>query len=92
MSHCSVCGGSLEGRDPRALTCSASCRREAARFRAVCRAKRWPLLDLAQLIRRRSRCVQTAVASRMLALLRQVGPRARNAGPVARKGQAFPCK
>src|SRR5207237_10260253 len=35
MRRCPVCGRSLAGRDPRTRTCSAKCRREAARFRRV---------------------------------------------------------
>jgi hypothetical protein len=31
MNRCRVCGASLEGRRRQALTCSASCRREASR-------------------------------------------------------------
>jgi hypothetical protein len=35
MRRRTVCGGSLEGRRRHAVTCSASCRREAARIRPV---------------------------------------------------------
>ena len=35
MRRCTVCGASLEGRRRHARTCSASCRREAARLRAI---------------------------------------------------------
>jgi hypothetical protein len=32
---CAVCGASLDGRHRETLTCSASCRRELARYKAV---------------------------------------------------------
>ena len=56
MRVCIVCGISLEGRDRRALTCSASCRREAARFRAVLEGRRdGPYSTLAQLVSKASK-------------------------------------
>lgn len=32
---CTICRGSLQGRDPRALTCSPACRRERNRLRRL---------------------------------------------------------
>jgi len=56
MTRCPVCGASLEGRHPSTRTCSPSCRREAARYRAVLSGRRdgayFTVLGLAQ---RRSR-------------------------------------
>jgi len=35
MRRCTVCGGLLEARRRQAVTCSSSCRLEAARLRAI---------------------------------------------------------
>lgn len=57
MTRCRVCGAPLEGRRRDALTCSAGCRREASRIRAVMAGRGdgpySTLRDLAE--RRRSR-------------------------------------
>jgi hypothetical protein len=56
MRRCTVCGASLEGGDPRTLTCSPACRREAGRFRAVLAGRGdGPYRTLGELVARRSR-------------------------------------
>ena len=56
VRRCTVCGVSLEGRDRRARTCSATCRREAARFRAVLDGgSDDPYSNLGQLVQRASK-------------------------------------
>jgi hypothetical protein len=56
MRRCIACGTSLEGRDTRTRTCSARCRREAARFRAVLSGGGdGPYSTLVELTQRRSR-------------------------------------
>jgi hypothetical protein len=56
MTRCLVCGASLAGRHPDARICSASCRREATRFRAVLAGRSdGPYATLVHLARRRSR-------------------------------------
>jgi hypothetical protein len=54
--RCVICGGSLEGHRRDALCCSAACRREASRVRAVLSGESdRPYSCLAQLIERRQR-------------------------------------
>jgi hypothetical protein len=53
--RCVVCGGSMEGRRPQARTCSASCRREASRIRAILAGESaGPYATLADLASRRT--------------------------------------
>jgi len=55
MTRCRVCGASLKGRHPDARTCSASCRREAAPYRAVPAGRGdGPYENVDQITRRRS--------------------------------------
>jgi hypothetical protein len=77
MRRCPVCGVSLAGRHPDARTCSAACRREAGRFRAVLAGRGdGPYGTLADLGQRSRRGVQIAVSGRYDAAIYQVGPRA----------------
>lgn len=56
VRRCPVCGASLAGRHTDTRTCSASCRREAARYRAVLSGRRdGPYSTLADLTNRRQK-------------------------------------
>jgi hypothetical protein len=62
---CIVCGRTLAGRHADARTCSAACRREASRFRAVLAGRGdGPYRTLADLNQRARIGVQTAVSGR----------------------------
>lgn len=61
MRACETCGASLEGRDRRARTCSASCRREASRIRRLSAGlPEHGYTTIADYLARARKCVQNA--------------------------------
>jgi hypothetical protein len=64
MRRCAVCGGSLSGKRKDARFCSAACRREAGRLRAVLSGRSdGPYSALVDLANRRQRRAKRPMAA-----------------------------
>ena len=87
VRRCTVCGASLEGRDPRARTCTTSCRREAGRLPGLLDGRSdGPYSTLGQLVQRASR-VRANRPERGLSRAPLSKERSGLGGPAHRAGQ-----
>lgn len=85
-----MCGASLEGRDRRAKTCSASCRREASRIRRLSAGlPEHGYASIDDYRARARRCVQNAQERSTVPLVNQVGARRANDRPRGLEGISF---